>query len=544
MTMALLKLQKDLLLEQLMDLENQLNDSGIKKEKKGFTLVKDEKKRWLVRYIDPITKKQMGKRLLDGAKNKNEAEIMAEKFRLAFIKEYNDKKNGTKDIITLFADYYKPEKSKYLQELLKAGKKIGKKQIVNYNGFINNHWIPFLTENKIKKINEINIKVLTDFQLSLLEKKLKPKTINDRIARAIKPIFSNLVKKGVIKDTPFLKESADFKFNLPEKDTRERRGILKINETLSALIDSEIWKLYKTESDIKKGIVANPNHYKKYRLLCLLITTCGLRNAEIFMLRKENIIKIRRTYFLDIVNSHTEDEGLKTENAKRKVPIPSITLQALNEYIAENKITDYLFYNGTAKTISSNTFIFAKNHFGAICGYSIEEMKKKKIVFYSSRHFYKTLLSLSKINESVVEYFSGRKVDVRKMNENYKHIEDIDDEFLEEIGLQVIEYIDDQFKNVINKLNLFPIHTHIEQVCLTNGRQNKKVYFAEVLNKMDFENETYLYLTDLTEKGVLSPTNDKNQLESELKNLLENGKIEKRKFDDCLHYLENTDFKD
>jgi len=38
MNMAIIELQRDLLLEQLMEVENQLNDSGIKQGKKGFTL--------------------------------------------------------------------------------------------------------------------------------------------------------------------------------------------------------------------------------------------------------------------------------------------------------------------------------------------------------------------------------------------------------------------------------------------------------------------------------------------------------------------------
>jgi integrase len=175
--------------------------------------------------------------------------------------------------------------------LKNRSKKISRPIIKHYERFIRSYFIPFLEENKIKRVNEITIQKLRNFQPFLLEKELNPKTINNNISGAIRRIFDNLVLKGVIKATPFIE----------------------------------------TEKDIANGKIANKNHYKKYRLLCLLMATCGLRNVEIFMLRKENIIKIRRAYFLDVVNSHIGEQGLKTENSKRKVPIPVITLQVLNK---------------------------------------------------------------------------------------------------------------------------------------------------------------------------------------------------------------------
>ena len=541
MNQEILTLQRELLLEQLMEVENQLNENGIKKEKQGFSLITINNV-FYVQYIDPITKKQLGKKCLFTA-DRNEALILAKKFRPAYVKAYNDKKNGVKDLIAFFGDYYKLEKSPYLQELLKTGqRKMAQEIIKKYDSVIRDYFIPFLLENKIKRLNELTINRLKDFQIFLKRENSNKKTggvlsndtINDYINGAIKPIFSNLYIKGVIKETPFSKDK-DFRFNLPETE-KKRRGFISATETLAVLFDKDIWRLYKKETDIKIDKIANQIRYKKERLICLLMATMGLRNIEISKIKKENIIKIRRTHFYNVV------EGLKTENAKRKVPIPSITLKALNEYIAENNIInddDYLFGTGGKNT---KLFSFTQYHFGALCGYTKEEMKEKNVVFYSFRHLFKTMLSHSNIKDSVIEYFMGHAVDVKKMNENYNHIGDLDDEFFEEYGLKVIEYIDEQFKNVINKLELLPIHTHLEQVSLTDDRGKTQTYFAEVLNEMDFENETFLYLTDLSEKGVLSPTNDKSQLLSELKILLESGKIDKRRYDDCVDYLKNTDF--
>jgi integrase len=114
----------------------------------------------------------------------------------------------------------------------------------------------------------------------------------------------------VIKTTPFTK-NLDFHFNLPQSGANNRPRPLPIYETLAVLMDREIWKLYKTENDINLNKISNQKHYKKYRLLCLLMATCGLRDAEIFMLRKENIINISRTYFIDVVNSRYRRRRIK-----------------------------------------------------------------------------------------------------------------------------------------------------------------------------------------------------------------------------------------
>jgi integrase len=539
---AIIELQRDLLLEQLMEVEEQLNNEGIKKYKQGFTLFMRNGV-FYVRYTDSNGKQLYTNRSLHTA-DKEEAKILAKKYRESILKSYYDKKNKVKDIYTFFSNYYKVEKSPYLQELLKKGKRSISKPIIKHSeGFIKNYFIPFLKENKIKKITEINLKTLESFQTYLVEKELKPKTINNNINGAIKPIFTNLLLKGVIKDTPFISDSKNYRFNLPEKETYRRRHIIQ-NEnynTLAVLMNSNMWKLYKTKGDMVTNKIANPKHYKKYRLICLLAATCGLRNAEIFMLRKENIIKIRRTYFIDVVNSHIENIGLKTENAERKVPIPAITLEALNDYIAENKITDYLFYSGS-KTIHYNMFGFARNQLGTHLGYTEKELKELDFDFYSLRGFYETMLQTSNIRQSIINYFIGHSVNVRDMPENYFKREDLDDIFFEENGLKVIEYIDTLCQKVIEHFDLHPAdYTRIEQIALTDNKGNTKIYYAEILNKLDFETETYYYLGDLIDMNLLPGMNDKDGLIKGLKELLENETIDKRRYDDCIDCVKNME---
>jgi integrase len=398
-----------------------------------------------------------------------------------------------------------------------------------------------LIENKIKRLNQITIKTLKDFQYCLIEKKnkkgerlLSNGTINDRIDGALKPIFTNLLLQGIIKTSPFI----GVKFNLPESDTENRLDILPIYKTYSVLHNADIWRLYKSESDIIKNKIANLRHYKKYRLICLLSATCGLRDAEIFYLRKSYLIKIRRVPFLEIVNSHNpkKEQGLKTENSKRKVPVPTITLQALNEYIAENNITDYLFYSGSGG-IHYNMFGFTKNNFACHCGYNEKEIADKNFDFYSFRHLYKSIFNGSGIDENIVEYFFGHKTDLRKMNQRYNNRESLDEEFFETFGLQVIEFIDDLFLRVLKKYDLLPsTYTHIEQVSLTDNKNITRNYYTEVLDDFSFEEEIYHILGGFVDKGLLKSLNDKNGL----KELIETNQIDKKLFDDCIYYIENN----
>jgi hypothetical protein len=134
MNTAVIELQRDLLLNQLMEIENQLNENGMKKGKKGFTLFM-RNGFFYVKYTcltqeeaDLCNNKnvKIGKqiptnRCLDTADRK-EAESLAVNLRESIIKSYIDNRNNTKDITAYFSDYYKIEKSADLQELLKNGK--------------------------------------------------------------------------------------------------------------------------------------------------------------------------------------------------------------------------------------------------------------------------------------------------------------------------------------------------------------------------------------------------------------------------------------
>jgi integrase len=497
--------------------------------KKGFTTYKRPGyESYYVRYYDDDGK-QIANRSLNTT-DKKEADSLAKKLREGITKNALDKRNKIQDIIEFFTNYYIPEKNPYLQELLKRReRKISGDTIYKYYRFINNYFIPFLQEHKIKRIEQIKINVLKDFQNFLIEKGLKPKSINTNINGAVIQIFYNLYNKGGIKEMPFTITKS---FYLPEGDTRRVIHSLGIYETLMALQDNEIWKLYKKIEDIETDKFSNKITYKKDRLLCLLTATCGLRNGELFKIRKSNIIKIRRTDFLEV-------QGTKTKNAIRKVPIPTITLNALNEYITENESTfydDYLFYKNNKK-IPNKVFNYARRHFGMICGYDEKELKIKNFVFSGLRHFYKTLLQRSELKYDIVEYFMGHAVNMSNMDARYNDREALDDIFFEEFGIRVNDYVSSMCGIVLNEYEVSPEpYTSIQQIYLTDDRGKKQFYFSNVLKKLDYEKGIHDIIGDLVDKGVLKSLNDKDGL----KNLFEEGQIDKKLYDDCIYYIDNN----
>jgi hypothetical protein len=181
--------------------------------------------------------------------------------------------------------------------------------------------------------------------------------------------------------------------------------------------------------------------------------------------------------------------------------------------------------------------MFAKNQFATHCGYTEKETAEKNFDFYSFRHFYRTMLDTSKIRESIVKYFMGHAVNIHDMSQNYNNREDLDDIFFEDNGLSVIQYIDALCEKVLKKYDLLPAEsTHIEQVSLTDSKKQTKTFFTEVLDDFDFESEIYHLLGDFVEKGLLVSLNDKDGL----KKLLETKQIDKRRYDDCMDYIQNN----
>ncbi|GHV08213.1 hypothetical protein FACS189485_19460 [Spirochaetia bacterium] len=132
--------------------------------KKGYTL-RFLNGKFFVQYIDAKTGKYLPLKRSLGTSDREEAEKRAAKFRDAFIEDYERKKSGVKDIYELFSNFWKPEKSTHLREMMKRNQGPASSEIIKkYDGYMNNHFIDFLEQNNFTKINEINIRLVREPQ--------------------------------------------------------------------------------------------------------------------------------------------------------------------------------------------------------------------------------------------------------------------------------------------------------------------------------------------------------------------------------------------
>jgi integrase len=285
-------------------------------------------------------------------------------------------------------NYYAKD-SAHLQEDTRRGRTLGEEARRIYYNFMKNKWVPYLKENGIKSIDEIDPPLLARFQDKLLNKEIKPQTINHYMSY-ISQVFDHLIIEGGADINPF-KNLMSLKVG---KDSRKERGCFEIN------------KLY--------GIFNRRWEDKLSRLLCLLIYTTNMRNIEIGHLQVKDIIKIDKYHFIDIPKS-------KSKNGVRIVPLHDLVYKELIKYIAQNNKTDndYIFKSNNAKRAITTIWRNAYVEIGKLLGYDEEKLKAENITFYSGRHFWKTLMNSQELGD-VEEVFMGHKVseDVAK---RYNH---------------------------------------------------------------------------------------------------------------------------
>jgi integrase len=431
----ILNLEREILLNKLKELDTKMGFSL--RKKKGYVLMFINNK-FFVRYVDDKTGKYIPlKRSLE-TDDREEAEKRAVKYREAFIADYYNKKSGVKDIYELFSNYYKLDKSPYLQEQLKREDRTLSPTIIKkYDGYMNNHFIPFLKENKFTKMIEINnLEIIKSFQDYLLAKNISAHTINTNITNGvIKPVY-----ESVLKDKSCFNTSR--KYSLKAKKQKQT-GVPPQEKTIFILNNLDLWKMY------RKDKIKNEKTYKKYRLFCLISVTTGLREGEVFYLQKSNLIKVEGVPYLEVTEKDKNGKGLKTDNSKRKVPLPLITVDALLDYINENKIEDFLFCKNESMKIDVNAFQYSSQQLFAHSGFNLQEMKDKKYHFHSLRLMYNTLINRSELKEDIIEHFMGHQVDMNSMKERYNNRNDLDDKFYAEQGRIVINYFKKLFSNDI-----------------------------------------------------------------------------------------------
>jgi site-specific recombinase XerD len=343
------------------------------------------------------------------------AEQFAIKNREKFLEDYFAKHEAG-NLYKDFANYYTGNSELYKTDIKRGDRKqICTKSMKEYNSFINEIFIPFMKNDQNRKnATDIGTTDIVSLQNMLLAKGIKGQSINKKIS-AVKKIYDSLLKSGKVKKTPFIG-------NLRLSGEAEAPGVYEIEE-LKAVFN-KTW-----DNDLSY-------------MLNLIIHTCGLRNEEISALLVSDIrdsfnnVKFNN-YFLKVCSTI---EG-KNKNAKRTVPLHPFVYKKLIDYIQKNnrKGNDYIF-----DKIRGEDFETAGDKLGDLLGYDKAQLKEKNIVFYSGRHFYKTMLNAGGLGEDIEEFFMGHRVsaDIKK---NYNHKDKIGKENLEKKIALMFNIINETF---------------------------------------------------------------------------------------------------
>lgn len=451
---------RHLLLNQQIEIARQLREIAKlmpkKRKEQDYTIIKQKRKKegfiYCVRYY--VNGKLLPTKFSLKTTDLETAKKRAEIWKDTFLNSYGNRENKSIAFYNLLSGYY-AEDSELLADSLKTKRQLSKNLIKRYNNFINDKFIPYLKQKGITKIEDLKPQIIIDFGGWLREQRLTAKTINDRINGAIKQALDFLYLKEKIKYNPF---NEGINTNLVAiKGEVKRRRIFGAARLFDILFDYRIWTLAKSIEELE-----NPTDKQirmKHYLLCLIAATTGLRAGEIFMLKKSSIEKIGGIYFLNIDNGRAdlENQGVKTENAYRRVPLHKFVYKAINDYISFMNITgDYLFFSGNRNNIDGRLFVRAYMECGIHAGYTETEIKDSNIDFHSFRHFYRTILSDNGLSKELIKYFMGHAKNMNDMGERYTNYEEIGNDIgdiglLVDNGRKVINILDTHFNNAYTR---------------------------------------------------------------------------------------------
>jgi len=325
---------------------------------------------WYVKYLD--RGRLISSRWSSGTTDEKAAALWAVENRERILSEYYAKRaKAPADLYKILSAYYE-ENSPFLIIDAKRGRTLGEARRKLYDNFIKNKVIPYFEKNRVRFIEDIDTALLARFQNYLLQT-IKPQTVNSYIA-GVKMIFRHFITTGYVKNNPCA-------------------GLPPIR-----IIESQATGCYEVYS--LKGIFDKDKEWKNktHHLLMLLIYATGMRNSEINKIQVRDIIEINGCRFIDIPKS-------KSPNGVRAVPLHDFVYQAIMEYITEK--TDYIFpqkqraFDGLCSRANLSLAEFT--------GYTPEMLRKENIIFYSGRHFWKTLMNSEGLGE-IDEYFMGHKV--------------------------------------------------------------------------------------------------------------------------------------
>ena len=264
---------------------------------------------------------------------------------------------------------------------------------VLYKSYIDNHYKSYFKQLKLKEINEIH---LVEFQNELLEK-MSP-TSARRVMSALRKMLGDALKKK--------SPAADLK--LPKEKKRD----YKIPTT----------KEFDRIHEAVKGTRDEP--------IVLLAGWCGLRRAEIFALRKndinikQGIIRIDEGLAINEENEY-EFKDPKSQNSIREVPVPDYLMNLLKNISGkrQRKKSDSNVEEIDAKQKEKDDRLFSNrpDNYSSYWAKLVRRKRMPKIRFHDLRHYYATWLYHNDVPDLYAAKFMGDDIDTVKRI--YQHIE-------------------------------------------------------------------------------------------------------------------------
>ena len=344
------------------------NENLRPKRRKGYNLLVRESKTYGQRLFARFTHngKKIPTKFNTYTDNEKEADLYVKINKDRLIEGYYSRKEGR--IYKMLESFFETNQDNISERVRKE-----------YDNVIKKKFIPFLKQEKIKEFGQINKKILIKFQDTLLKtivknKPMQPQSVNNNM-KAVRKVFEKIVRQGIIEQNPCY-----FVRGLPVNEkNRKIRGCYDLEKI--------------------KGVFCRKWKDELLYLLCSLIYTTGMRNGEIKRIKLNDIQLINGCYFVKI-------EISKTENGIRMIPLHKSLYEKLKMWGRKNKIDSEkpLF------DIHETKFNHANKELARRLKVSDEELEREKIVFYSGRHYWKTLMSAEGLGEDIEEIWMGHKV--------------------------------------------------------------------------------------------------------------------------------------
>jgi len=344
------------------------NENLRPKRRKGYNLLIRESKAYGQRLFARFTHK--GKKIPTKfntyTDNEIEADLYIKTNKDRLIEGYYSRKEGR--IYKMLESFFETKQDNISDRVRKE-----------YDNVMKKRFIPFLKEEKIKEFGQINKKVLIKFQDTLLKtivrnRPMQPQSVNNNM-KAVRKVFEKIARQGVIDQNPCY-----FVRGLPVNEkNRKIRGCYELDK-----IQDVFCRKWKDEL---------------LYLLCLMIYTTGMRNGEIKRIRLNDIQSINGCWFVKI-------EISKTANGIRMIPLHKSVYDKLKMWGIKNKIDS----ENPLFDIHETKFNYANKELARRLKVSDEELARENIVFYSGRHYWKTLMSAEGLGEDIEEIWMGHKV--------------------------------------------------------------------------------------------------------------------------------------